>query len=423
MREDLLTKVWAAATNVIFDELSSGRGVSVPELGAFTVECTDRHTTVLRQPALTLSATFARVGVKPPAARCRGVAHMIGWVKIAQVCEIDRDLARRALAACVARFTTQLGESPSRATLDLGRCGKVHLLRCSGGGFEARVEFASALCRAVRGSRGAAAPTASSIGQYQQPPSCQLRAVGTAAPSEPQDTATAGANESSDRVVSLEQLSHLMNAYPSQPLKGGHGQANGSLQGSSERGRPHKASALEPPPILPPPPRTCALPQVSPEIDEWAVTKQLRWNCDANLESERFLSTAGRQRRVELDHANKQVAKQRRAQQHSSHGQELPKVGVLKLLQRLSCDSSPSATGSEVHRPNLTGGASSGNRDDTVPMSHAGYKEVMDEAEESFLLARKCELQQRLLALEAAMDTASNASFDSSRHHRAARAA
>jgi hypothetical protein len=147
--------LFLAACELIREELVAGRGVSVPDLGTFSVDRSRNRP----QPLLVLSASFERLGVKlPPVRSSAGATHMIGWLKIAQRCDVDRDLARRAVAQTIDTFARQVaevtnsgGQHPrATASLSLGSCGTLRILRCNDRGTcEPRVVFAPSLLQAI----------------------------------------------------------------------------------------------------------------------------------------------------------------------------------------------------------------------------------------------------------------------------------
>jgi hypothetical protein len=89
----------------------------------------------------------------------------------------------------------------------------------------------------------------------------------------------------------------------------------------------------------------------SPNVDEWAVSKQLSWTCDANLSAIRMLPAADRLRREEIDRHNRITASSRRlAGNAGDDAMNRPRAGVVKLLQRLHATkarSQPAATHAE----------------------------------------------------------------------------
>ena len=152
------------ATELIFEELSAGRGVTLPGLGTFTIDVkerflgTGRGTKADRTPFLQLSAHYESLGVRPPAQKPSGATptHMIGWQALASRCGVDRDLAQRAVAQTLAAFSSKVAamstsEARSALCLDLGPCGKLRIVRAGGmkTSFEPRVAFSEALLLAI----------------------------------------------------------------------------------------------------------------------------------------------------------------------------------------------------------------------------------------------------------------------------------
>ena len=177
IRSGISRSAWHVAASFVFDELAAGRGVVVPGLGTFTIDVRERFkgtggARVERQPFLTLSAHFERIGVKPPAQRPGGTvaAHMIGWQAVGERCGTDRDLARRAVAQTLAAFASKVAamstsSARSAACLDLGPCGKLRIVRIGQmkAGLEPRIAFSESLFLAVQRSARAARAGAPSV--------------------------------------------------------------------------------------------------------------------------------------------------------------------------------------------------------------------------------------------------------------------
>ena len=444
---------WHFVCDLIFDELCAGRGVCVPDLGTFSIDSrTTFHgtagTVTDRKPALVLSASFERLGVRFPPARPSSCAvHMLGWQQIALRCGSDRDLVRRSVSAVLASFASQIAGmtatgARSTAGLDLGRCGKLRIMRSGemrSGWLEPRVLFAQDLVTAV--SRGAL--VAHSIKGMSK--GGASAAVADEKPKSTADKTLAGV--AADGYVSLERLSQLMAhgmpewatcvraAEAGKPSRVG-AETSAALQATADAHEVEQAAsvaasvtganaaALEalPPPQAPP---LLALPQTAPSVDEWAVSKQLAWTCD--VMGGKMLPAMERARKAEIDRANLQEAVARRqllARAAWSSQSASPEVaGVVKLLRRLGPRAEQVGRGeakareteaSETGLPALlthVAGTPSESADDE-------RSEVSVEIEQ--LLERKRELERRLERLEERIEVGSVSSRGSRRSYRSA---
>ena len=359
--------VFFEACAVVFDELADGRGVSIPDLGTFTIDVRETfkgpggRSVTTCQPMLVLSAAFTRLGVRPPAVKPAGTIpiRIIGWQELANRCygAVDRDMAKRAVATTIASFVSDIAAmavstARSSACLDLGKCGKLRILRCRDSmrtHREPRFDASEALRAAVHRQRMVGpshhVPTTTVTSgdmhdgiSMPSAPDAQggAGAKGGAAAAEDgaaiDISAQEGAEPSGSRpFITLAGLRHLTPdtpgwascvAVPAPPPK-----PYGTSSAAAAPGQPG-----------PPPPTRMpsALPLPSADTDEWAVRKLQTARAPA---APRVLSTSERLRRAESDMVNARVAQARsvaarEARAAVAQAREAPR-GVDQLLSRL----------------------------------------------------------------------------------------
>lgn len=363
------------ACQLIFEELSAGRGVSVPDLGTFTIDNrekwmgTGKGTVVTRTPMLVLSANFENIGVKLPAAvpQKPPPSHMVGWQLVAQRCGADRDLVRRAVATTLSSFANEVASCASSttrsssATLDLGPCGKLRIVRCGEmrAGCEPRFVFSESLINAVR--RGPAAEAAQAQAAAKAAAKAAEDWVIVSAPDddidlvdEPVDLSD-GATKTSSADPSFVTLARLRYTpewanndaaapAPSQPRASTtFGLPRASRRPLSDSAEKIMASAAasaaaasaalagsalrEPLEILP---------MVGADVDEWAMRKLQSSRFDRPGEGgRRVLSVEERRRKAENDLANLHFVRQRASTGMPLKTTRAEARGVNKILRKL----------------------------------------------------------------------------------------
>jgi hypothetical protein len=441
LRAGISRSVWHVATSLIFEELSSGRGVVVPELGTFTIDVREKFRGTAgmefdRRPAFVLSAAFESLGVRLPASRPGGrvAAHMIRWQSLASRCGIDRDLARRAVASTVSAFVSTVAgmaatSARSSGVLDLGPCGKLRILRCADrmrSGCEPRVSFSAELLAAVHNAAATeaavrstpsatslAAPTAACVPPPALPdvtdPSLDaLDSAEELAMAQMMVTRTAKEREVSHSVepgvCTLEALRH-----PRSPVTAGWAECVSTtapqVAAASCAAKATATSAEGKTPREP----LQILPIVEGDVDEWRARKL---QTGRELAAPRVYSSAERRRRIELDITNLRTAKARSTAAKETEARKAAKEarGVDRLLDRLlerphvpAANAAAAAAAAAVMaaaRERLDAAQTSG------PMGTAGVRAEEglqstapaassdgEEAEATLLLRRKMELQ------------------------------
>ena len=154
--------------------------------------------------------------------------------------------------------------------------------------------------------------------------------------------------------------------------------------------------SLEPPPRRP----LSALPQGPPEVDEWAVSKLLKWT-HVDVARHKLNPTQQRQRRVQLDCDNRRAAANRRRQRDPAQP-AVASAGVLTLLRRLGPDAEQAVLYEERNHEQ---GMMAAECEATASDAHGSPP---TEEEVVGLLARKQELEARLTQLQLQIDDASS---------------
>ena len=376
---------------MIFDELCAGRGISVPNLGTFTIDVRERfrgaHAGMVvssRRPVLLLSATFEKLGVKLPASKPfhPPPAHMLQWQTLAKRCGTDRDLVHRAVATALSSFMTQvagMATSPARscATLDLGPCGKLRIIRVGGmhNMLEPRPMFSEDLIATI--SSGPWPKGGADADEWVLVDALEGE------PIEPSADLLPAPAVIESNFLTLAGLGRIVPAaVPVRPACVAAVAPGAAHSRASNREAEKKITdiSLSRAPLD-------ALPVAQPDVDEWAVRK-LQNSRQLNGAARRVLSSEERRRRMDQDLANRTTVSQRAVVKKEPSS---PAKGVDKLLQRLAARPDEEAL-----------------RVSTVAPDAGEAGEGPGEATEAvLLLRRKAELQEKLHALEKQLDEVS----------------